>query len=269
MEKKSGKIYVRRLQPGTTQTYEWVEINISSSMDNIEGLADEFEKFVETSVLFTDGKIARSHIPTEIMAGVTYGGTVSATEEPVSISLSLSDEAKYIIGTAANNLTIGIDNKEYKQHQGLFYIVSGKNSFQLNGVLYNIGDWLVATSGGWQKIDNTDEITSVNDRTGSVYAYMGQYATGVTYHRGDIVSHENKNLYLAICDAGTKLTSNPSTDYTNWKVFGKDFTEDIQKLNTRLDKATNQISLLPTFKCSADEPISTEPAGSIWIKISD
>lgn len=265
MEKKSGKIYVRRLQPNTTSTYEWVEINISSSMDNIEGLADEFAKFVETSTLFSNGKIAKSHIPTEIMAGVTYGGTVTATGEQISVSLS--SEAKYIIGTESNNLTI--TTSDYATHQGLFYIVT--NQFKFNSVVYNTGDWLVATSGGWQKIDNTDEITSVNDRTGSIYAYMGLYNSEIIYRRGDIVSHTNGNLYLAICPAKTELTTNPSTDSQNWKVFGKDFTEDIQGLENRLITNTNAINDLPTFKCSTSEPTPTNvaPAGSIWIKVSN
>jgi hypothetical protein len=135
MDKKSGKIYVRRLKPNTTSTYEWVEINISSSMDNIEGLTEEFAKFVEKSYLFDgNNKIAKSHIPTEIMAGVTYGGTVTATGEQVSVSLS--SEAKYIIGSESNSLTI--TTSDYAIHQGLFYIVT--NQFKFNSVLYNTGD---------------------------------------------------------------------------------------------------------------------------------
>jgi hypothetical protein len=53
--------------------------------------------------------------------------------------------------------------------KGYYYVVSVAGSTNLNGITdWQIGDWAVFNGSVWQKIDNTDSVTSVNGYTGTV-----------------------------------------------------------------------------------------------------
>lgn len=60
---------------------------------------------------------------------------------------------------------------------GDYFIVSVAGSTNLDGITsWNIGDWAVFNGSVWQKVDNTDAVTSVFTRTGAVIAVAGDYA---------------------------------------------------------------------------------------------
>ena len=53
--------------------------------------------------------------------------------------------------------------------KGYYYVVSVAGTTNLNGITdWQIGDWAVFNGSVWQKIDNTDAVTSVNGYTGTV-----------------------------------------------------------------------------------------------------
>jgi hypothetical protein len=53
--------------------------------------------------------------------------------------------------------------------KGYYYVVSVAGSTNLDGVTdWQIGDWAVYNGTAWQKVDNTDSVTSVNGYTGAV-----------------------------------------------------------------------------------------------------
>ncbi|MBM3930594.1 MAG: hypothetical protein FJ336_04845, partial [Sphingomonadales bacterium] len=53
--------------------------------------------------------------------------------------------------------------------QGYFYIVNVAGTTNLNGITdWQVGDWAVFDGSAWQKVDNTDSVTSVNGFTGAV-----------------------------------------------------------------------------------------------------
>ena len=52
---------------------------------------------------------------------------------------------------------------------GYYYIVSTAGSTNLNGITdWQVGDWLMFNGSVWQKIDQTNSVTSVNSKTGAV-----------------------------------------------------------------------------------------------------
>ena len=54
-------------------------------------------------------------------------------------------------------------------NQGNYYVVSVAGSTNLNGITdWQIGDWAIFNGSVWQKVDNTDAVTSVNGQTGTV-----------------------------------------------------------------------------------------------------
>ena len=53
--------------------------------------------------------------------------------------------------------------------KGYYYVVSVAGTTNLNGITdWQIGDWAVFNGSVWQKIDNTDAVTSVNGYTGTI-----------------------------------------------------------------------------------------------------
>ena len=53
--------------------------------------------------------------------------------------------------------------------KGYYYVVSVAGTTNLNGITdWQVGDWAVFNGSVWQKIDNTDAVTSVNGYTGTV-----------------------------------------------------------------------------------------------------
>jgi len=61
---------------------------------------------------------------------------------------------------------------------GYYYVVGVAGTTNLDGINdWEIGDWAIFNGTVWQKIDNTDRVTSVFGRTGPVVAMAGDYPT--------------------------------------------------------------------------------------------
>jgi hypothetical protein len=57
--------------------------------------------------------------------------------------------------------------------KGDYYVTSVAGTF--NGVHYEVGDWIISNGASWDKVDNTDAVSSVHGRTGNVTAQAGDY----------------------------------------------------------------------------------------------
>lgn len=78
------------------------------------------------------------------VGGVTYRGTWDATANSPTLTSS--------VGT-----------------QGDYYVVNVAGNTNLNGITdWEIGDWAIFNGSVWQKVDNTDAVTSVNGQVGTV-----------------------------------------------------------------------------------------------------
>ena len=90
------------------------------------------------------GKVPISQIPDSVIGALSYQGTWDASTNTPTLTSS--------VGT-----------------KGYYYVVSVAGSTNLNGITdWKIGDWAVYSGTAWQKIDNTDGVTSVNGYTGAV-----------------------------------------------------------------------------------------------------
>lgn len=101
-------------------------------------------------------------------AGVANGVATldSAGKVPVSQIPQLGDlnyQGSWNASTNTPTLTSSVGTKGY------YYVVSVAGTTNLNGITdWQIGDWAVFNGSIWQKIDNTDAVTSVNGYTGTV-----------------------------------------------------------------------------------------------------
>jgi hypothetical protein len=94
------------------------------------------------ATLDAGGKVPTSQIPQ--MGDLNYQGTWNASTNTPTLTSSA--------GT-----------------KGFYYVVSVAGSTNLNGITdWKVGDWAVFNGSVWEKIDNTDAVTSVNGYTGTV-----------------------------------------------------------------------------------------------------
>lgn len=95
------------------------------------------------------GKIPLSEIPDSIIGQVEYMGTWNAF---------------------TNTPTL---NPLIPEQKGHYYVVSAAGVF--GGVDYQVGDWIISNGVEWQKVDNTDAVTSVFGRIGAILALEADY----------------------------------------------------------------------------------------------
>lgn len=94
------------------------------------------------ATLDAGGKVPTSQIP--MQGDLNYQGTWNATTNTPTLTSS--------VGT-----------------KGYYYVVDVAGSTNLNGITdWNIGDWAIFNGTVWQKVDNTDAVTSVNGQVGAV-----------------------------------------------------------------------------------------------------
>lgn len=65
-------------------------------------------------------------------------------------------------------------------NQGDYYVVNIAGTTNLNGITdWQVGDWAIFNGSVWQKVDNTDAVTSVNGQTGTVVLAVANIAGAV------------------------------------------------------------------------------------------
>ena len=128
---------------------------ISNLEDDIDILLDL--KVDKTSIgvpngvasLDSGGKVPLSQIPDSIIGQVQYMGTWNAFTNTPTLNPLVPEE------------------------RGHYYVVSAAGVF--GGVDYQIGDWIISNGVIWEKVDNTDAVTSVFGRIGAILALEGDY----------------------------------------------------------------------------------------------
>lgn len=118
----------------------------SISGTTVSGYIPTSDEGVANGVATLDsaGKVPIGQIPDAVIGALNYQGTWNASTNSPTLTSS--------VGT-----------------KGFYYVVSVAGTTNLNGVTdWQIGDWAVYNGTAWQKVDNTDGVTSVNGYTGAV-----------------------------------------------------------------------------------------------------
>ena len=162
-------------------------------------------------------------------AGVANGvatldgsGTVPISQLPAAVLGALSYQGTWNASTNTPTLTSSVGTKGY------YYVVSVAGSTNLNGISdWQIGDWAVYNGSAWQKIDNTDVVTSVNGYVGAVVLGYGDITTGVVAvaNGGTGVTTSSGANSVVLRDANQNITANAIDDnYTNTAASGTTIT---------------------------------------------
>jgi hypothetical protein len=97
------------------------------------------------------------------VATLDAGGKVPVSELPAAVLGALSYQGTWDASTNTPTLTSSVGTKGY------YYVVSVAGSTNLDGITnWVVGDWAVYNGTVWQKVDNTDAVTSVNGQVGTV-----------------------------------------------------------------------------------------------------
>ena len=119
------------------------------------------------------------------VASLDGSGTVPVSQLPAAVLGALSYQGTWNASTNTPTLTSSVGTKGY------YYVVNVAGSTNLNGITdWLVGDWAVFNGSVWQKVDNTDAVTSVNGYTGTVnltYTDVGAFPATSTTGTGNVV----------------------------------------------------------------------------------
>jgi len=165
------------------------------------------------SILTAFGKLQNQ--VNQLVGGLQYEGTWNASTNTPTITSS-----------------VGTD--------GTFYIVSVAGTTNINGINdWQVGDWIVFHDTSWQKVDNSDSVSSVFGRVGNIVANQSDYSafypliadikdgvltvqgTGVLSGSGTFSANQATNNTITLTHNSVSRTDTTSTQTPS---FGGSFT---------------------------------------------
>jgi len=170
------------------------------------------------------------------MSGVAITGYIPTTEKGVANGVATLDSSGQVPlsqipplgdlvyqGTWNANLNIPVLVSSVGV-KGYYYVVNVAGSTNLNGITdWQVGDWAVFNGLVWEKIDNTDSVTSVNGYTGTVVLGYGDITTGVVpvVNGGTGVTVSSGANSVVLRDANVNINANALDDgYSNIAASG-------------------------------------------------
>jgi hypothetical protein len=152
----------------------------SISGATVSGYIPTTEKAVANGVATLDGSgtVPISQLPAAVLGALNYQGTWNASTNTPTLTSS--------VGT-----------------KGYYYVVNVAGNTNLNGITdWLVGDWAVFNGSVWQKVDNTDAVTSVNGYTGTVVLTTTDVAEGT-------------NQYFTTARARTSVSAGTGISYNS------------------------------------------------------
>ena len=185
LKAESSEIYTK------TQIDSFI-LNYYTETEIHQFIQDYYTKGATNSLLeskadLENGKVKLSQLPDSVLGQVEYKGLWDAS-------------------TNTPNLTtvLGV---------GKYYITSTTGTF--NSVVYEVGDWIVSNGVTWDKVDNTDAVSSVNGSTGNVVITKSDLGLGNVDNTSDLgkpLSTATTNALGNKADKATTLSGYGITD---------------------------------------------------------
>lgn len=136
-----------------------------------------------------------------------YAPLDSGAKVPIAnLPDSVVGQVEYQSTWAASTNTPTLSNPPDSSTKGHYYVCSD-NGTQF-GISFQTGDWIISNGSAWEKVDNTDAVTSVFGRLGNVVANSGDYAA---YYLGISDKAADSELLDGIDSSGFVRTSTDQT----------------------------------------------------------
>jgi hypothetical protein len=186
---------------------------------------------LSTGVELNVGEVVAPDLAERIKVITNGGGTsqsvldtlTSLQSQITAMAGFVNYEGTWNASTNIPTLTSSVGTK------GDYYVVSTTGTTNLNGITtWTQGDWAIFNGSAWEKVDNTDLVTSVAGRTGAItlttadIGGLGTIATqassNVSITGGSITGITD----LAILDGGTGASTAPNARINLGLVIGTD-----------------------------------------------
>lgn len=135
--------------------------------------------------------IDNSAVTGKVLTGLNVtGSTISATDTILQAFGKLQNQVNGVLGgTIVQGLWNATTNSPALASgvgtSGYYYVVSVAGSTNLDGITdWKVGDWAIFINGAWNKVDNTDAVSSVNGGLGTVVITTTGTANRVTVSGG-------------------------------------------------------------------------------------
>ena len=172
-------------QGGYLTANDWVTFNGKQDAGNyITALTGEATASGPGSASVT---LNNASVTGKVLTGLNVtGGNIVATDSILTAFGKVQNQINGLVGgvqyqgvwnanTNTPTLTSSVGT------QGHYYIVNVAGTTNLNGITdWQVGDWAIFSGGAWQKVDNTDSVTSVNGFTGAVSLTTDNIPEGTT-----------------------------------------------------------------------------------------
>jgi hypothetical protein len=144
------------------------------------------------------------------VATLDAGGKVPVSELPAAVLGALSYQGTWNASTNTPTLTSSTGTKGY------YYVVSVAGNTNLDGITdWLVGDWAVYNGTVWQKVDNTETVTSVNGQTGAVVLTTTNIAEGTNEYFTTAKARNSLSAGTGISYvSGTGVITNSAPDQT-------------------------------------------------------
>jgi len=182
----------------TTGTYGTAARTITQTVDQQGRLTNIFDQPIEIANTQVTGLGTASTKDAGVALGVATldaGGKVPASQIPLQGDLNY--QGTWNATTNSPTLTSSVGT------QGYYYVVDVAGTTNLNGITdWQVGDWAIFNGSVWQKVDNTDAVTSVNGFVGTVVLTTTNIAEGT-------------NEYFTTAKARASISAGTGISYDN------------------------------------------------------
>jgi len=200
-----------------------------------------------------------------VNATLTAGNGIAVTNGSGSITIEATGAVNYQgawnASTNSPTLTSSVGTKGY------YYVVSVAGSTNLNGITdWQAGDWAVFNGTAWEKIDNTDRVSSVFGRTGAVVGVSTDYSSVGITNTAIGASNPSTGAFTTLSATGTLTVSGTGVS----QIFGTLLVGSQGAIGASLDvqTASGTASTLRLFQSGVSNWVWSVPASTDALVLS-